>query len=122
MVEILKHEGVPAFAVIPYAMYEKLIELAEESKDIKDYDNFWENLESGNEEFITSDVADRLLNENPLKVWREYRDLTQDALSEKSGVSASMIAQIETGRKTGSVKTLAKLSEALSLSVEDIIE
>lgn len=48
---------------------------------------------------------------------RKRRDLTQSELAKKSGVSQSTIAQIESGRKDPSVKTLGKLAKALDVQL-----
>tara|TARA_R110000868_G_scaffold28971_10_gene107785 strand:+ start:329 stop:526 length:198 start_codon:yes stop_codon:yes gene_type:complete len=53
---------------------------------------------------IPEDFANRLMNdESPLRVYRDLRGLTQAALAERAGVNRVTIAEIETGRKQGSV-------------------
>ena len=67
--------------------------------------------------------VDRLLAaEAPLRVWREYRQLTQVALAQASGVNRVQIVEIEAGRSTGSVHTLYKLATALDVDVDDLIQ
>lgn len=76
----------------------------------------------GEEELIPAVVVDRLLaGEAPLRVWREFRRLTQVALAEASGVNRVQIVEIEAGRGTGSVRTLCKLAAALAIDVDDLI-
>lgn len=48
------------------------------------------------------------------------RGLTQVGLGEVSGVNRVQIADIEAGRKTGSVATLRKLSDALGIALDDL--
>jgi len=50
---------------------------------------------------------------HPVKAWREYRELTQDALAEKAGISKAYLSQIETGNRNGVAKTLKALASAL---------
>ena len=77
---------------------------------------------SGEEELIPADVVDRLLDgETPLRVWREFRKLTQADLAYSSGVNRVRIADIEAGRNSGSVHTLRKLAAALGVSIDDLI-
>lgn len=76
-----------------------------------------------NEEKFPSDLVERLIvsEDNPLKVFREYRKLSQTALSEKSGVGQNMISEIESGKKKGSVATLKALAIALDIEVDDLV-
>ena len=77
---------------------------------------------SGEEEIIPASVVNRLLDgETPLRVWREFRELTQTDLARLSGVNRMQIVDIEAARKSGSVGALRKLAAALRVSVDDII-
>lgn len=60
-----------------------------------------------------------IAGESPLRVWREFRGLTQQALAEASGVNRLQIANIEAGRASGSVVTLVKLADSLDVTVDD---
>ncbi|MCC5993859.1 MAG: helix-turn-helix transcriptional regulator, partial [Rhodobacteraceae bacterium] len=50
------------------------------------------------------------------------RGMTQVALAEKAGVNRVMVAEIETGRKQGSIATLRALAGALSVGLDDLTE
>jgi DNA-binding XRE family transcriptional regulator len=107
---------------IPKAEYQSLLEAAESLSDIIAFDRAAAALSSGDEELIPAAFADRLIaGENPLAVYRDLRRLTQIALAEKSGVHRVSIAEIETGRKQGSLGTLKKLADALGVAVDDLI-
>ncbi len=56
-----------------------------------------------------------------IKEVREAKEMTQEELSEKSGVSRGTISALENGtmRNTTS-KTLVKLAQALGVSIEQI--
>lgn len=54
-------------------------------------------------------------------MWREFRGLTQMVLFEKSGVNRVQIADIEAGRKSGSVETIRKLADALEVAMDDLV-
>lgn len=82
-----------------------------------------EALARSEERLIPSAIADRLIDgESPLRVWRNARGLTQAALAKKAGMSQAMISGIERGTRTGDVKTLKSLAEALDLKVDDLID
>lgn len=71
---------------------------------------------------LPGDILDRLYarHENPVKILRKYRGLTQAALAEKSGLSRPYLAEIETGRKEGSVTALKNLAAALQVDIGNI--
>ena len=67
------------------------------------------------------DVVDRLLaGENPVRVYRNHRGMKQGDLA-AAGVHPVYLSQIETGRRTGSTRTLAAIAEALGVTVDDLI-
>ena len=106
---------------IPREEYERLLNAAEDLADIAAYDRAKAELAAGRDELIPAVFADRLIaGESPLRVYRELRGLTQVGLGEVSGVNRVQIADIEAGRKTGSVATLRKLSDALGIALDDL--
>ena len=54
-------------------------------------------------------------------MFREWRELSQTALADQSGVNRVQIVEIEAGRKTGSVATLRKLASTLGVTIDDLI-
>lgn len=112
----------PEMVTIPRAEYDRLVAAADVMSDIEAYDRAKAALASGEDELIPADYVDRILNgESPLRVWRAYRGLTQVKLSEASGVNRVQIADIEAGRKNGSVATLKALAEALGVTIDEIV-
>jgi DNA-binding XRE family transcriptional regulator len=72
--------------------------------------------------YLTAREVRRLLEgESPVKVWREKRGHSQRELAAAAGVGAGYLAEIETGRKPGSVQALARLGKALQVQIEDLI-
>ena len=107
---------------ISRAEYERLCALEEEFADIQAALSVEARIASGEEELIPAQVVDRLIDrESPLRVWREYRALSQSALARASGVNRVQIVDIEAGRNSGSVHTLRKLADALRVAVDDLI-
>lgn len=99
----------------------ELIEDAEMLADVKAYDAAKARLEDGEDELIPLEITERRLRgEAALRIWREYRKLTQEQLAKKSKVSRALIAAIETNRKAGSVSTRKKLGAALDVSWEQL--
>lgn len=58
--------------------------------------------------------------EHPLKVYREYRDLTQAQLAEKAGVAKNYISAIERFTKTPSRKLQSRLAAILGVDYDDL--
>lgn len=122
-VQMIERDGKPEYAVVPIDIYRRLLEMAEDVEDVRAYDKAMQELESGEDELLPSEMVERLMNgENPLRVWREYRGLTQETLAQAIGVGKSYISQIEAGKKPGSAKVLKALATALSLDVDDLLD
>lgn len=106
---------------ITRAEYDLLRAAAEDLADLQTYDRAKAALAAGEDEMIPAEYVNRLLNgDNPLRVYRDLRGMTQSALAQRSGVNRVTVAEIETGRKQGSVATLRKLASALGVAVDDV--
>lgn len=103
-VQIIKQNGLPAFAVIPYDDYLTLL--------------------PGNQEddTVPSEVAERAILENmPLiKAWRLHLGLTQKEVAQKTGISQAALSQMERTENKRRTATLAKLADAMKLSIEQL--
>lgn len=109
------------FALIPVKDLQKLMDDAEMLADVKAYDAAKGRLERGEDELIPLDIGERrLAGENAVKIWREYRGLTQENLARTSKVSRPMIAAIEAGHKQGGIGTLKKLAGALKVDLDNL--
>lgn len=107
---------------IPRSEYERLVAMAEDAADMRAIEEFKVKLASGEEELIPAEFVDRMIaGESALRVYRDLRGLTQAGLSERSGVNRVQIADIEAGRKTGSVATLKALAQALDVAIDDLV-
>jgi DNA-binding XRE family transcriptional regulator len=103
------------------SMAEKLIDNAEMLADVKAYDAAKTRIERGEEELIPLEITERrLAGESTVKIWREYRGLTQQDLAKASHVSRPMIAAIETRHKKGGIGTLKKLAGALKVDLDHL--
>ena len=74
-----------------------------------------------NQESVPAEMVERLLaGDNPVKVWREHRGLSQRALAERTGLNFAYLSQIETGARKGAVATMKKLAQALGVELDDL--
>lgn len=54
---------------------------------------------------------------NNLKYYRNEKGLTQDKLSEVSGISSDYLSEIERGKRTPSFKRMLLIAQALDIEV-----
>jgi DNA-binding XRE family transcriptional regulator len=121
-VQIIERNGKPEWAVLPYEVYLQLVEQAEMLEDIRDYDAIKASLEKGDGELIPSQVVYAILDgNNPIKVWREYRAMSQPELAGRAGISVPYLSQLETGKRKGSLEVLSAITKALSITLDDIV-
>lgn len=117
---IFDDSGQPAFAVIPWREYERLSN-GEAEAALSDEELYDRALAEGGESF-PAEVADRLLaGESPIRAYRSHRGMKQGELAAAAGIHPVYLSQIETGKRTGSAKTLAAIAGALGVAVDDLI-
>jgi DNA-binding XRE family transcriptional regulator len=115
--QIIERKG-KQFALVPIKDFQQLRHDAEMLDDIRAYDV----AKSRREEAFPSQVADRLVGgENPIRVFREYRGLTQQQLAKTAKIARPYLAELEAGKKQGSVSVLKTIAAALKLDLEDIV-
>ncbi len=121
-VQVIKQGNKPEWAVVPYETYLQLVEKAEMLQDVQDYDSAKTALERGDDELVPSEVVYAILDgENAIKVWREYRGLSQQEAAEKAGISVPYLSQLETNKRKGSIDVLTTIAKVLRVSLENIV-
>lgn len=111
--------GGETLVVLPLADYEALLDAA----DIAAADKVRADISAGRDEMIPGDIANRLLDgEHPIRAWREHRGLSARELGAKTGISAAYLSELETGKKSGGIATLARIAAALSLTIDDLLQ
>lgn len=128
-------DGRPAYAVLPISEYYGLLE-ARRAGSSNHIDQEPHELPPGfGSEFemppppprpprgpIPEAVKTRIdAGENPILVWREERELTQEALAGFIGFQEDDIEAFETGAITPSVEICQMLAMALDVDFEDVI-
>jgi len=66
-------------------------------------------------------VRELMNSDHPMRVWREYRGLTLQALADQAGISKSYLSQIESGNRSGSADVLKRIAVALNVTLDDIV-
>ena len=118
-VQIVKIAG-QKIAMLPFEEYRKLMDVAEDKADEQAADEVAARRDAG-EEYLPVELADRIMDgENPLRVWRTYRGLTQGQLGQEVKRQAAFISKLESGEAEGGVGLWARLADALGVTIEDI--
>jgi DNA-binding XRE family transcriptional regulator len=102
-VQIIKKDGKPAFAVIPYEEYLRLL-----PKD--------EN------ETVPHEVVGLVIKKgmNLVKAWRAHLGLTQKEVAKRAGISQAALSQMEKSTNELRTTTLEKLARAMGISAEQL--
>jgi DNA-binding XRE family transcriptional regulator len=92
-----------------------------DAPDVQAYDAAKRRLASGDDKLIPAEFANRILDgESPVRVWREYRGLTEKGLAARVGISEAALGQIESG-DLSRVETLKRIAAALNVDLDDVI-
>ena len=103
-VQFIKTTGGEELAILPKNEYERLVALAadEDAGTSRIVRRTRAALAAGHETLLPKTVVDRLADgENPIRVLREWRELTQAELALKSGMTQGYLSDLETGRRCG---------------------
>ncbi len=117
--QIIRTPGGEELVVLSRAEYEALLERAdhdaEDAEDVAIYDA----RKAAGEGVLPPEVSAAILRgESRLKAIRNWRDETQLHLSFKTGIGQGYLSDLESGRRTGTPETIAKLAHALSVPVD----
>jgi DNA-binding XRE family transcriptional regulator len=108
--------------VIPADDYRALLEKAEMLDDVAAYDRAKAALAAGDDELVPAVVANAILDgENPVRVWRQHREMSQVQLAEAAGISQAYLAQIETGKREGTLGLYRSLADVLGVDLDDLM-
>lgn len=120
--QIIRTPGGEELVVLPRAEYEALLERAErdaeDADDVAVYDARKAELAVGGVVLPTEVSAAILRGDSRLKAIRKWRDKTQQYLEFKTGISQGYLSDLESGRRTGTPETIAKLAQTLEVPVE----
>ena len=108
--QILNHNGKPAFAVIPYAEYLRLVEYAGARPD---------------EEVMLPHAVVKMSTlggMSLIRAWREHLGLTQEEVARRMGISQPAYAKIEGGKTQPRIATCKRLAAAMGVEWEQLTE
>ncbi len=114
-------------AVLPRADYDRLIALAADAQEdaaaTRIVRNSMRAIKEGREVVLPKAVADRLASgDSPVRVIRDWREMTQGALAVAVGISQNYLSEIETGRRKGPAELQKKFARALGVPMDLLID
>jgi len=119
-IQFIQRDGKPQFAVVPIEVWEQVKHLMEDMDDVALFDRA-KSLDDGFR--VPAAVLDaELAGDHPVKAWRDYRRLTQEALANAAGLSKPYLSQIESRKRGGSIDVLQSLADALNVPLELLLE
>jgi len=107
--QVIKQGDKPAFAVIPWDVYQELVK-----NYVPDESDVWFP-----QEVVEANVV---RGDSLLKAWREYLGLTQAEVAKLAGMSQPAYAKLEKPDANPRTATLRKLAKALGISLEHLTE
>jgi DNA-binding XRE family transcriptional regulator len=120
--QIIRTPSGEELVVLPRVEYEALLERAdheaEDAGDVAIYDTRKAELAAGGVVLPPEVSAAILRGESRLKAIRNWRDVTQMELTFRTDISQGYLSDLESGRRTGTPETIAKLAQALNVPVE----
>ncbi len=109
--------GAPTHAVIRYADFQALTENTEPS----DEQLYVAAKAADNGARLSADMVSRLVEgESPIKVWREFRNITQEKLATACDVTPEYIGMVERGVRQASRKLVFRMADALGCDRDDL--
>jgi DNA-binding XRE family transcriptional regulator len=121
-VQIIEKNGKPEWAVIPYSEYVKLQEAFDDAEDINDIERHIKAVQKGEEIMVPGEVTFAILSGiNPVRAWREYKQIKMNELAKRAGISSAYLSQIENGKRNPTIDTLKAIANELEIDIEMLI-
>jgi DNA-binding XRE family transcriptional regulator len=120
-VQFIKTTGGEELAILPKSEYERLAALAtdEDVGTARLVRKARGAVEAGDEVLLPKAVVDRLAaGDNPVRVLREWREMTQAMLSHAVGVAQGYLSDLESGKRKGTVILHQKFARALGVPID----
>jgi predicted transcriptional regulator len=98
------------------------VQTGESLDDMTVFDRAVRELQEHQDEVVPASTVHRVIaGENPIRVWREYRRLSQTALAARSGLSQSYVAMLEGGSRKATTENLNRLAQTLDVDFEHLL-
>ncbi|MDA0366804.1 MAG: helix-turn-helix transcriptional regulator [Proteobacteria bacterium] len=107
-------------AVLPRTEYEALVRAADR-EDRAQLRAVERRMKQTREQAIPFAAVEAALDGQPLvRAWRAWRGMTAAELATAAGISAGYLSQIETGKRTGTLRVLRAIAGVLEIELADL--
>lgn len=125
-VQFIRTGGGEELAVLPRKEYERLArqatERAEDVGTARLVDKARASIAAG-DPVLPKEVVDRLAaGENPIRVFREWRGMTQKDLALQGGITQGYLSDLESGRRRGLAVRLRGISHVLKVPLDLFVD
>ena len=120
-VQFITTDGGEELAFMPRAEYERLVRRAEseDAETTQMVRKAKQAIEAGQEIVLPKAIVDRLAaGENPVRVLRERREITQMELAVAIGITQGYLSDLESGKRKGPFELHQKIARALGVPLD----
>ncbi|MEE3044319.1 helix-turn-helix transcriptional regulator [uncultured Thalassospira sp.] len=116
--QIIYKDDKPEFAVVPWDEYVKVFKPTEDELDLMAYRQAV--AQDDGVRFPAAVIKRLSAGENPVRVYREHYDMTQEELGAKVGVTGVYIGAIERGVRSLSTKLATKIASIFKVDMDEL--
>ncbi|GAB7548189.1 helix-turn-helix domain-containing protein [Cupriavidus sp. CuC1] len=118
-IQFIERDGRPEFAVVPIEVWERIQHRVQDRDDAMLFDHA--RAQDNGFRLPAAILDAELAGDSPVKAWREYRRMTQDALATAAGLSKPYLSQIENRKRDGSPEVFQSLAAALHVPLDVLV-
>jgi DNA-binding XRE family transcriptional regulator len=124
-IQIITSPSGEEMVVLSKEEFDELVanQIDEDAETIRIFRESMAALERGDEIALPEETWARLESrENPVRVLREFRAMTQTELAKAAGLSQSYLSEIERGSREGTLSTIKAIAKALAVPLTVLTE
>jgi len=124
-IQIITSPSGEEMVVLSKQEFDELIDnqIDEDAETLRIFRESMEAIERGEDIALPEETWARLeARENPVRVLREFRAMTQTELAKAAGISQSYLSEIERGAREGTLSTIKAIAKALAVPLTVLTE
>lgn len=111
--QVIKQNGIPVFAVLPWDEYQKIVK--QSAKSNNDTGHWWGD-DTPHE--VVIDVFTH--QKSKIKAWREFLNLTQQQVADAANIKQAALARIENSDSKPRLNTLKKIAKVMNITLSQL--
>jgi DNA-binding XRE family transcriptional regulator len=93
----------------------------EDLVDARDHAIAMRGVANGEPTFTEAEAQDYVSAATPLAFWRKRSGRTQAELAAKAGITQPFLAQMESGKRDGTIGVLSRIARSLGVTIDDLV-